>query len=127
MENIKWRLRFKVVVLLPIGYIWAGNIIISNRKMPILVYFMREMLIFYLRLQNFEDFSVDRLIYNLSGALPSELDWQQEQWSRKQSPSAITCRHQKELVNNYYKLQQLLKAATIILSCNNYFKLQQFL
>ena len=118
MENIKWRLRFKAVVLLPIGYIWAGNIIISNRKMPILVYFMREMLIFYLRLQNFEDFSVDRLIYNLSGALPSELDWQQEQWSRKQSPSAITCRHQKELVNNYYQ-------ATIIISCNNYYRLQQ--
>ena len=120
MENIKWRLRFKAVVLLPIGYIWAGNIIISNRKMPILVYFMREMLIFYLRLQNFEDFSVDRLIYNLSGALPSELDWQQERGSRKQSPSAITCRHQKELVNSYYQ-------ATIIISCNNYFQLQQLL
>ena len=76
------------------------------------------MLIFYLRLQNFEDFSVDRLIYNLSGALPSELDWQQERGSRKQSPSAITCRHQKELVNNYYQ-------ATIIISCNNYYRLQQ--
>ena len=75
------------------------------------------MLIFYLRLQNFEDFSVDRLIYNLSGALPSELDWQQERGSRKQSPSAITCRHQKELVNSYYQ-------STIIINCNNYYKLQ---
>ena len=46
-------------------------------------------------------------IYNFSEAspasLPSELDWQQQWWSRKQSPSAITCRHQKQLVNSDYQ------------------------
>ena len=58
----------------------------------------------------FDDFSVDRQHLQCSArppSLPSESDWQRQWWSRKQSPSTITCAAatKNNLVNSDYQRQ----------------------